>query len=806
MQSEDERRIVKTYKEENEENQKLNIKNTNLREQSPYETQMINRLFYNYMGHAFTLSNNRHQQNLELNENEIYILPNSFDIKSIVDRFMISFKKKGSLIKALLTIFGCDGLLTIVLILINTICSIITPLILNLIIKYIAEKSTEFSDDGKSETYGYFLSFLLCSILIFKVLIGSLALEKEKFLQVKTQTAIYGSIYSKMIKISKKAISKSKFGNIIALISSDSQVVIECPNMLNVIISSPASIILTLITMYIQLSWYSLLGVGITALIILCQQSGMKFLFYYWHKMISFSDKRIQFLTEVLDGIKLIKLYSWEKFAFRKTRSIREEEQSFLLKALISKSAFEIGVNLASVLMFGVVFGIYSTCEGSLSLSQIFITITLFNLLQPQINKLIQFQNSIQNFFLSVKRIESFLNLDEHIQNASNDIELGAILIQNASFTFGKEGKYKLNEDIEAIKSNSLKLDKLMNEGTQKSNSQKNNNSSQKNVNQTNSEIQNNEKSRNISVELINKIHDFSNKDENILNSNDLLTNVNIKFEKGNFYAIVGMVGSGKTSFLYLIIDELNLESGKISINGKISFVSQIPWIINDTLKNNILMNEIYDRNKYQEIIKLCELEEDLTQLPQGDNTQIGSKGINLSGGQKQRICIARALYKNSDIYLIDDCLSSSDSKVGQKIFENALIKKLNGKTIILVTHGIDYLKNVKNIIYLNKGKIEYINNYEGLYKHCQEFRKNNFQFSSEYQQITLNTNINNLSQNWKNFHYSSSNISESPTYKNKSTSNSNILSKYFDSVDKKENRVNFSGYFLFFKLGGKLI
>ena len=140
------------------------------------------------------------------------------------------------------------------------------------------------------------------------------------------------------------------------------------------------------------------------------------------------------------------------------------------------------------------------------------------------------------------------------------------------------------------------------------------------------------------------------------------------------YFQVVGKVGSGKSSLLAGILGEMHkLNDGELSIDGSIAYVTQIAWIQNNSLKENVLFGRSYEETFYNKVIKSSSLLTDLDLMPAGDETEIGEKGINLSGGQKQRVSLARALYSNADIYLLDDPLSAVDSHVGKNIFESAI-------------------------------------------------------------------------------------------------------------------------------------
>ncbi|XP_037884215.1 multidrug resistance-associated protein 1 isoform X8 [Glossina fuscipes] len=195
------------------------------------------------------------------------------------------------------------------------------------------------------------------------------------------------------------------------------------------------------------------------------------------------------------------------------------------------------------------------------------------------------------------------------------------------------------------------------------------------------------------------------------------LKNINIEVKKNTLCAIVGTVGSGKSSILQSFLGEMDKISGIVNTVGSIAYVPQQAWIQNATFRENILFGKPYDRRRYNRVINACALKPDIDILSAGDLTEIGEKGINLSGGQKQRISLARAVYNNADIYLLDDPLSAVDSHVGKHIFEEVIGPGgiLANKTRILVTHGITFLPQTDNIYVMKLGEISENGTYQDL-------------------------------------------------------------------------------------------
>ncbi|XP_070636731.1 ATP-binding cassette sub-family C member 2 [Bos indicus] len=205
------------------------------------------------------------------------------------------------------------------------------------------------------------------------------------------------------------------------------------------------------------------------------------------------------------------------------------------------------------------------------------------------------------------------------------------------------------------------------------------------------------------------------------------IQDVNLDIMPGQLVAVVGTVGSGKSSLMSAMLGEMENVHGHITVKGSVAYVPQQSWIQNGTIKENILFGSELDEKKYQQVLEACALLPDLEVLPGGDMAEIGEKGINLSGGQKQRISLARATYQNSDIYILDDPLSAVDAHVGKHIFNKVLGPNglLKGKTRILVTHSIHFLPQVDEIVVVGNGTIMEKGSYSTLLANKGLFAKN---------------------------------------------------------------------------------
>nr|BAX25130.1 MRP-like ABC transporter -like [Oryza brachyantha] len=201
------------------------------------------------------------------------------------------------------------------------------------------------------------------------------------------------------------------------------------------------------------------------------------------------------------------------------------------------------------------------------------------------------------------------------------------------------------------------------------------------------------------------------------------LRNINLVVKAGEKVAICGEVGSGKSTLLAAVLGEVPKTDGTIQVCGKIAYVSQNAWIQTGTVQDNILFGSSMDQQRYQETLVRCSLEKDLAMLPHGDGTQIGERGVNLSGGQKQRVQLARALYQNADIYLLDDPFSAVDAHTASSLFNEYVMGALSDKTVLLVTHQVDFLPVFDSILIISDGEIVRSGLYQDLLAHSQEFQ-----------------------------------------------------------------------------------
>ena len=193
----------------------------------------------------------------------------------------------------------------------------------------------------------------------------------------------------------------------------------------------------------------------------------------------------------------------------------------------------------------------------------------------------------------------------------------------------------------------------------------------------------------------------------NELSEKFLLQDVSFVASENSLTVVTGQVGSGKSTLLATIAGEVIKTSGDIACSGIVAYVSQKAWVFSGTFRENVLFGEPYEEKKYAEVLEACALIEDINRFANGDQTFVGEQGIVLSGGQRARVNLARAVYADADIYLLDDPLSAVDVKVGEHIFEQCVCKLLRNKIKILVTYAENCMKGADQVMILHKGSVE---------------------------------------------------------------------------------------------------
>ncbi|KAL7286833.1 hypothetical protein TKK_0018975 [Trichogramma kaykai] len=547
-------------------------------------------------------------------------------------------KKMASVLPPLCKAFGPIFLFGVMLKVVQDVMTFISPQILSLLIDFTSTKDVPVWK-------GYFYAILLLLTAVIQTLVLSQYFHRMFLVGLRMRTALIAAIYRKALKMSNSARKESTVGEIVNLMSVDAQRFMDVTAYINMIWSAPLQIVLALYFLWNSLGPSVLSGLAVMIILIPVNALLAGKVRNLQIKQMKNKDERVKLMNEVLNGIKVLKLYAWEPSFEEQILQIRNKEIKVLKEAAYLNAGTSFIWSCAPFLVSLVSFATYVLVDEShvLDSKKAFVSLSLFNILRFPLSMLPMMISNVVQASVSVKRINKFMNSEElDPSNVQHDpSEANPLVIENGNFTWDSESS----------------------------------------------------------------------------ESKPTLQNINLKVKQGQLVAIVGTVGSGKSSLISALLGEMDKISGRVNTKGSIAYVSQQAWIQNATLQDNILFGKSLDKALYHRVIEACALSPDLKMLPAGDQTEIGEKGINLSGGQKQRVSLARAIYNNSDIYFLDDPLSAVDSHVGKHIFENligphGLMKK---KTRILVTHGITYLPEVDNIVVLKDGEISESGTYKEL-------------------------------------------------------------------------------------------
>ena len=364
-------------------------------------------------------------------------------------------------------------------------------------------------------------------------------------------------------------------------------------------------------------------------------------------------DKRMKITSSVLHMLKVLKLYVWEDEFFNRVEKERQQEIKSMRK--IQNITLLSRFVHSSIPLFLSVgsIGIYTLIKGKMVLENLLASIEIFDTMAASLYRLPVFITAVLNCLISMKRLEKFLDNRDFKKTSKEDINLKN---KGIDIKFSNCNFGIINDELETAKI--------------------------------------------------------------------LLYDLDLEIKKGELVVILGETGSGKTCLTNAILNYLDFIPKSLKnkdtyniVNGSISYASQNPWILNGTVRDNIIFYNELDLQRYTKVLEICQLLSDLSQLPGGELTEISSNGQNISGGQKARISLARAIYKNADIYVLDDPISSVDPINSEKIFKNVLMDYLKNKTRILIKHEMKNIELFDKIIYLKNGKILFCGSYQELIK-----------------------------------------------------------------------------------------
>ncbi|PSK55267.1 hypothetical protein B9Z65_2656 [Elsinoe australis] len=495
-------------------------------------------------------------------------------------------------------------------------------------------------------------------------------------------------------------------GRIVNLMSTDTYRVDQASGWFHMIWSAPLGIILTLILLLVNLSYSALAGFALIVIAMPLLGRSVKSLFARRKKINKVTDQRVGLTQEILSGVRFVKYFGWETSFLNRLREIRKNEITKVQVVLSIRNAImAVGMSMP-IFAAMLAFITFSLTNNGLVPAQIFSSLALFNSLRLPLNFLPLVIGQVVDASASVQRIEEFLNAEEAEDAAEWDHDAkDAIVLQNSSFTWERTQTRETDE--------ADKKDKDKHKGESKS---------EEKARKKEEKLKAAEKdlSDHTSSSESDTNSEISKQEEKPFEIKD----VNLTVGRNELIAVIGSVGSGKSSLLGALAGDMRRTEGHVTLGATRAFCPQYAWIQNTTVKENIIFGKEYKRRWYDEVVDACALRPDLEMLPNGDMTEIGERGITVSGGQKQRLNIARAIYFDADIVLMDDPLSAVDAHVGRHIMDNAICGLLKDKCRVLATHQLHVLHRCDRIVWMNEGRIDKIDTFDNLMANDVEFQK----------------------------------------------------------------------------------
>lgn len=520
---------------------------------------------------------------------------------------------------------------------------------------------------------------------VFPIIVGILQTKSQVTMvhfATFVRTAASVLVYQKSLVVSPTAKAMASSGKVFNLMSNDAVQLQKITLWLSLGLSCPILVVIALILIYRQIGRATWVGVAVLVVSMPINAALFAVIAVLRRKVLKHSDDRVSMVNELLNGIRIIKFYAWEKPYGKMVTKSRNLELKFITyMAYVVAIGFSITIVSIPIVQPIVVFYSYIRWETTpLTAAKAFSTLTLFAIMRFPFVVLPLGLIAVAQCYIASKRIRGYLTLPERkdyviykpypsddITSTSTHALEGSIIMKNCTFS------WTLPEQIKLEKRNRRFMSK-----------------------------------KKTDEEASNPI---------------TLKNISCNINAGELIAVVGKVGSGKSSFLSSILGEMEaLDDSKVYIpggdrDGFVAYCPQTPWVINETIRGNIVFNRTFNEERYNEVLDACALQDDLAALPAGDMTAIGERGINLSGGQKARVALARALYSSkTKVMLLDDPLSAVDGHVGEHLFSEAICGELaDPVTKVLVTHHVQFLPKCDFVIVLEDGEIKHYGKYEEL-------------------------------------------------------------------------------------------
>ncbi|RKP33605.1 hypothetical protein BJ085DRAFT_393, partial [Dimargaris cristalligena] len=632
------------------------------------EANIFSRIFFTWMSPMLALGYQR-----VLTPDDMWDLPRDTQTAHVSDKFQHYWqgeqrKQKPSLIRACAVAFGAPFALAAVFKAGQDILAFVQPQLLKRLLIFV---QSYYSDNPQPVANGYFIALTMFATALFQTTLLHQYFQMCTMVGVRLRAALVTAIYQKALRLSNVARQQFTIGEIVNHMSVDAQRLSDMTTYLHVAWSGLFQIAMCLYFLYDTLGWSSFAGVAIMIVTIPMNGFIATRMRALQKKQMINKDARIKLMDEILNGIKVIKLYAWEGAFLNRVNHVRNDRELVTIRDYAKVFAVQnFALTCTPFLVSIATFGTYALFDGEsrgpLRADLIFVALTLLNLLRFPLMMVPMIMTSLVEAGVAFDRIRKFLVSEELDPNAVERLDY-----------VDRRGKNTPSGSSDLV---------TVRDGT----------------------------------------FTWLSEDET-----PTLRDIQLTCAPGELVSVVGRVGSGKSSLISALLGDMHKLSGSVAIRGQVAYVSQQPWIMNTTLRENILFGHRYDADFYQKTIEVCSLQQDIDMLTSGDLTEIGEKGINLSGGQKARVSLARAVYARADVYLLDDPLSAVDAHVGRHIFNHVLGPQglLKSRARILVTHAVQYLHKADRIVMLRDGQIreqgpyqDLIARQDGLFNLIKEF------------------------------------------------------------------------------------
>lgn len=533
---------------------------------------------------------------------------------------------------------------------------------------------SEFTKYGNGESLkaqiygGIMVTFIVLGVLLFHPFMMHMM-----HLAMKMRVAVSSAIYRKALRLSRTALGGTTTGQVVNLVSNDLGRFDRALIHLHFLWLGPLELLVALYFLYEQIGVSAFYGVAILLLYLPLQAYLSRLTSRLRLRTAQRTDRRVRMMNEIIAGIQVIKMYAWEQPFEKLVASTRASEMSVIRKVnYIRGVLLSFEITLGRIAIFASLLA-FVLSGGQLTAERAFCVTAFYNILRRTVSKFFPSgMSQVAELLVSMQRISQFMQREETEVLLPDDDIVDEDRIPT-------EHKNLLNgQDQQQSKSSSTS-------------------------------------------EVYVEIKDLCAR-WNAEQNEPILDNINIRLENQQLVAVIGPVGSGKSSLIQAILGELSPEAGSVKLEGRLSYAAQEPWLFSATVRDNILFGLPLDKQRYRTVVKMCALERDFELLDHGDKTLVGERGASLSGGQRARISLARAVYRKADVYLLDDPLSAVDSHVGRHLFDQCMRGFLRKKLVILVTHQLQFLEHADQIVIMDKGKVTDIGTYDHMLKSGQDF------------------------------------------------------------------------------------